>query len=131
MKRFMLCILVGLFLLSGCGEGIKVIEEAYTIRVTGSSQQQFSGHYTIAGTGSVPKPVQVKGSVPVEYSGRGIAAACVFRKTAADGTLKVEILKGEKVIAAEETAAPFGIITLGKIPDKESLINQILGRILG
>jgi hypothetical protein len=79
----------------------------------------------------MPKPVQVKGAVPEEYKGKGLAAACVFRKTSAEGTLKVEILKGQEIVSSMEIDAPYGIITLGKIADKDSIINQILGKILG
>jgi hypothetical protein len=131
MKRSMLYFLLGIIFLFGCSEGLKGVESDYTIKVTGSDQLQFSGHYTIAGTGSIPRPVQVKGSIPMEYKGNGIAAACVFRKTSAEGTLKVEILKGQAVVSSMETTAPYGIITMGKMPDKGSIINQILGKILG
>lgn len=107
------------------------MESDYTIKVTGSDKLQFSGHYTIAGVEAIPMPVQVKGTVSKEYKGKGVAAACVFRKTSTEGKLKVEILRGEAVVSSSEASAPFGIITSGKIPDKESIINQILGKILG
>jgi hypothetical protein len=131
MKRSILFFLFGIIFLFGCSEGLKDVESDYTIKVTGSDRLQFSGHYTIAGKGAIPKPVQVKGTVPMEYKGKGVAAACVFHKTTADGTMKVEILKGQSVVSSSETAAPFGIITLGKILDGESIINQILKKILG
>ncbi|MEN6317743.1 MAG: hypothetical protein ABFD82_03160 [Syntrophaceae bacterium] len=131
MKRFIFYFLLGFTFLFGCSEGLKGVESDYTIKVTGSDKLQFSGHYTIAGTGAIPKPVQVNGAVPAEYKGKGMAAACVFRKTSNEGTLKVEILRGQTVVASSETAGPYGIITLGKIPDTQSIINQILGKILG
>ena len=131
MKRSILYFLLGIIFLFGCSEGLKGVESDYTIKVTGSDRLQFSGHYTIAGTGAMPKPVQVKGAVPAGYKGKGLATACVFRKTSAEGTLKVEILKGQEIVSSMETAAPYGIITLGKMPDKDSIINQILGKILG
>lgn len=131
MKRFILCCLLGIIFLFGCGEGLKGMESDYTIKISGSDKLQFSGHYTIAGTGAIPKPVEVKGGVPLEYKGKGMAAACVFRKTTADGTMKVEIMKGQEIVSSSETAAPFGIITLGKIPDGQSIINQLIGKILG
>jgi hypothetical protein len=131
MKRSVLYFLLCIIFLFGCSEGLKGVESDYTIKVTGSDQLQFSGHYTIVGTGSMPKPVQVNGAVPMEYKGNGIAAACVIRKTSAEGTLKVEILKGQAVVSSMETAAPYGIITLGKILDKGSIIDQIIGKILG
>jgi hypothetical protein len=131
MKKSILIFIAAVLFLAGCGEGLKAVEADYTIRVTGSEKQEFSGHYTIAGTGAVPKPVDVAGAAPREYAGRGMAAACIIRKTTAEGTLKVEILKGAEVVAGGETAQPFGIITIGKIPDRDSIINQVLGKILG
>jgi hypothetical protein len=131
MKRLILCFLLSVMFLFGCSEGLKGMESDYTIKISGSDKLQFSGHYTIAGTGALPKPVEVKGVVPMEYKGKGMAAACVFRKTTADGTMKVEIMKGQEIVSSSETATPFGIITLGKIPDGQSIINQIISKILG
>ncbi|MEN6320945.1 MAG: hypothetical protein ABFD82_19595 [Syntrophaceae bacterium] len=130
MKRSILYFLLGTIFLFDCSEGLKGVESDYLIKVTGSDKLQFSGHYTIAGTGALPKPVQVKGAVPAEYKGKGVAAACVFRKTSNEGALKVEIIRGQTVVSSSETSSPFGIITMGKIPDKASIINQILGKIL-
>lgn len=131
MKQSILYVLLGIIFLFGCSEGLKGVESDYTIKVTGSDQLQFSGHYTIANTGQIPKPLQVKGAIPAEYKGKGVAAACVFRKTSVEGTLKVEILKEQQIVSSMETGAPYGIITLGKMPDKDSIINQILGKIFG
>jgi hypothetical protein len=131
MKRLILCFLLSIMFLFGCGEGLKSMESDYTIKISGSDKLQFSGHYTIAGTGAMPKPVEVKGVVPMEYKDKGMAAACVFRKTNADGTMKVEIIKGQEIVSSSETAAPFGIITLDKIPDGQSIINQMISKILG
>ena len=131
MKRSKLFFILLIILLFGCSEGLKGVESDYTIKVTGANQLPFSGHYTIAGTGAMPKPVQVTGKAPGEYTGKGLAAACVIRKTTAEGTLKVEILRGKDVVSTSETAAPFGVITLGKIPDTTSIINQLIGKILG
>ncbi len=130
-KKLSLVFLASFIFLAGCSDGLKGVETDYTIKVSGSERQAFSGHYTIAGTAALPKPVNVAGNAPQEYGGKGMAAACIIRKTTAEGTLKVEILKGKEIVATGETAQPFGIITIGKIPDKNSIINQILGKILG
>lgn len=114
----------------GCGDGLKGFESEYIIKVTGSDKTTFSGHYSFPGPNNVPQPVQVKGTTPAEYKGKGIAAACYFRKTDVIGTLKVEIFKDGKVVASSETVDPYGIITLNKIPDQESIINQILKKVL-
>lgn len=131
MKRSKLYFILIIILLFGCSDGLKGVESNYTIKVTGADQLPFSGHYTIAGTGAMLKPVQVTGKAPTEFAGKGLAAACAIRKTTSKGTLKAEILRGKEVVSTAETAAPYGIITLGKIPDTNSIINQILGKILG
>lgn len=131
MKHSIFCIMVMIIFLLGCSEGLQGVEADYTIKVTGSEKLEYSGHYTIAGIGAIPKPVSVKGVVPLEYKGKGFAAACVIRKITAEGKLKVEILKGRSVVSTSETAAPFGIVTMGKIPDAQSIINKIIGIVLG
>jgi hypothetical protein len=131
MKRSILYFLLAALFLYGCGDGLKSMESDYTIKISGADQLPFSGHYTIAGMGALPKPIQITGNGSVEYTGKGLAAACVIRKTTSEGTLKVEILRGKDVVSTSETAAPFGVITLGKIPDTTSIINQLIGKILG
>jgi len=131
MKKKWLCLTIVCILLYGCSQGLKEMETSYTIKVTGSEKLKFSGHYSFVGTAGMPKPTNVEEVVPVEYNGKGVAAVCVFRKTTAEGALKVEILKDEKVVSSSETAQPFGVITLGKIPDTNSIINKIIGIIMG
>jgi hypothetical protein len=79
----------------------------------------------------ISKPVNAGGTVHAEYKGTDIAALCVFRKKSAEGSLKVEIFKDNKPETVSETSQPYGIISLGKMPETNSLINQILGKILG
>ncbi|MCX5857621.1 MAG: hypothetical protein NTZ57_06900 [Deltaproteobacteria bacterium] len=131
MKKILLCLVMALILFSGCGDSIKVMESPFTIKVTGSDKLKFSGHYSFAGTGGLPKPVNVEGTVPAEYKGNGLAALCMIRKTTVEGSLKVEIFKDDKVVSTSETTQPYGIISLGKIPETKSIINQVLGKILG
>src|SRR5512145_1152520 len=100
MRRTILCLLLGIMFLFGCSDGLKGVESDYTIKVTGSDKVEFSGHYTIAGTGAIPRPIPVKGVAPMEYKGKGMAAACVIRKTNAEGQLKVDILKGQGVVSS-------------------------------
>jgi hypothetical protein len=115
-----------------CGDGLKGFESEYTIKVTGADKTAFSGHYSFPGPDNVIHPVKVIGTTPAEYKGKGIFAACYFKKTDALGTLKVEIIKdGTVVVASSETVAPYGIITLKQIPNQESIINQIFKTVLG
>jgi hypothetical protein len=114
MKLSTLYLITIIMLLLGCGEGWKGVASNYTIRVTGSDQLAFSGHYTIAETGSIPRSVQVTGNAPMEYAGKGIAVTCIIRKaTSESDPLKVEILRGKEFVSTAETKDPYGIITLG------------------
>jgi hypothetical protein len=121
MKKILLCLTLALMLLYGCGNSLKEMETSYTVKVTGSENLKVSGHYSFVSTGGIPKPVQVEAVVPIEDQGKGVAAVCVFRKMTAEGILKVDILKDDKVVSTSETAHPFGFVSLGKIPDTNSI----------
>ena len=131
MKKICMCLAFICLFIYGCTDGLKGMESSYTIKVTGTEKLEFSGYYSFVGTTGVPKPVNVKMVVPAEYKGKEVAAVCVFRKPTAEGTLKVEISKDGKVESSSETTQPMGVITLGKIPDTNSIINKILEIILG
>jgi len=132
MKRWLFIASMVMFILWGCGDTFKGMESDLTISVTGTPGLKVSGHYAIVATGEVPKPQNVEGTVPVEYQGKGLTVLCLFRKTTAEGTLKVEITRSYKVIAASETQAPMGFMSLTTPPpEAESLIGQILNKILG
>jgi len=131
MKRWLLIASMVMFILWGCGDTFKGMESDLTIRVTGTPGLKVSGHYAFVATGEVPRPQNVEGSVPVDYKGKGLTALCLFRKTSAEGTLKVEITRGGKVIATSETQAAMGFVSLTTPPpEAESLIGQILSRFL-
>jgi hypothetical protein len=132
MKKWLFVIPLAVFILWGCGDTFKGMESDLKISVTGTPGLKVSGHYAFVATGEVPKPQNVEGTVPVEYKGKGLTALCLFRKTSAEGTLKVEITRDGKVIAASETQAPMGLVSLTTPPpEAESLIGQILSKILG
>ena len=54
---------------------------------------------------SVSKSVEGEGAVPTECPGCG-AMAIAFQKQSKAGKLKVEIMKGDKVVAESETRLP-------------------------
>lgn len=128
MKKLLYIAIISIPLISGCGESLKLIESDYLIKVTGTPGVNFKGNYTLPGTSI--KPMQVNGTVPAEYKGKGITVVCVFRKTDAKGTLKVEIIKDKTVVDSSETSEPFGVVTMGKVPNQEGVINMIIGRLL-
>jgi len=130
MKKIFL-IAAFLVILIGCGDTFKGVESDFEIQVTGTNGTEISGYYAFVSTEKVPKPQNIKGSVPVQYRGKGVSALCLFRKTSSDGTLKVEIIKGGKVVSASETKSPMGVISLATPPPKvESFIGQVLNKFL-
>jgi hypothetical protein len=94
------------FLFTGCTSGLKGLESNFTIKASGTPGLKFKGHYAISATVSNPNLQNVTGTVPIQYEGKGLMALCLFRKTTPGGSLKVEILKGEKVVAQGETLYP-------------------------
>lgn len=88
-------------------------ESDYTVRVSGTAGTSFSGTYAVVSLAGDSVAQTVTGSVPAEYNaGRGNFVTVNFEKGAGSGTLRVEILKGGRVVASSETAAPFGSLEL-------------------
>lgn len=121
-----------LITLGGCSELYKAAESDFIIKVSGTKDLKFNGHYSFVALGSTPVPQNVEGTVPSEYRGKGVISLCLFRKTTLEGTLKVEILKGEEIIAKGETAVPLGVVSLKTpAPKTENIVMQILKKIVG
>lgn len=132
MKRWLFIVPMVMFILWGCGDAFKGMESDLKISVTGTPGLKVNGHYAFVATGEMSSPQNVEGTVPVEYKGKGLTALCLFRKTSPEGTLKVEITRDGKVIAASETQKPMGFVSLTTPPPEvESLIGQILNKIMG
>jgi hypothetical protein len=131
MNRTLALALACVILLCGCGL-MKENEYDFTIKVSGSPGLRFSGHYSILGAGSQPEPLSVTGAVPSEYKGKGIMAIAFFRSLAQDGSLKVEILKEDKIITQSDTSTPYGYVSMKTpLPEKEAVISRLLRRVLG
>lgn len=81
---------------------------------------------------NLPSPVNVRGTAPAEYKGKGVVAICFFRKLTEHGSLKVEIVKDGKVVSESETSAPFGFVSMKTpLPEKNTIIAMVLRKILG
>ena len=131
-KSLLLFLLIGILPLWGCAEVLKAVESDFTIKVSGTKDLKFNGHYSFVATGSTPIPQNVVGTVPTEYQGKGVMALGLFRKTMLEGSLKVEILKGEKVVAEGESAVPYGVVSLKTpVPGTDNIIIQILKKFMG
>jgi hypothetical protein len=132
LNQLFIILLIGVLPLWGCGDALKSVESDITIKVSGTDGLMFSGYYSIVATGSSPKPINVKGSVPSEYQGKGVMGLCVFQKASVDGSLKIQILKDGKVVAEGDSAVPEGVVTLKTpLPSAENIIIQILKKFMG
>jgi hypothetical protein len=131
-KNLLLFLLIGIITLVGCVQVYKAVESDFIIKVSGTKDLKFSGHYSFVAAGSTPVPQNVEGTIPSEYQGKGVLALCLFRKTTIEGSLKVEILKGEKVLVEGETAVPYGVVSLKTpVPGTDNIIMQILKKFMG
>jgi hypothetical protein len=131
-KPILLFLLIGIITLGGCTEVYKAVESDFIIKVSGTKDLKFNGHYSFVAAGSTPIPVNMVGTVPTEYPGKGVMALCLFRKTTLEGSLKVEILQGEKVVAEGEAVVPYGVVSLKTpVPGKDNIIMQILKKFVG
>ncbi len=83
----------------------------FIIKVTGTDGIEFFGAYmTVTNDGkSVPK--YIYGIVPTKYPINGDIVSVSFQKKGKSGTLKVEICKGNEVVAESETEAAYGAVS--------------------
>ena len=111
MKKALLIFCVCMISFYGCGL-FQGTGSDFTIRITGSEGLTFSGHYAIVVGDSLPDPINVRGTTPAEYKGKGVIAICFFRKLTEQGTLKVEIVKDGKTVSESETSIPNGFVSM-------------------
>lgn len=129
---FLFLWLIGISLLVGCSLGLKDLESNFTITISGTTGLKFKGHYAITAPVSDQNLQNVEGTVPAQYQGKGVMALCLFRKTSVAGSLKVEILKDEKVVTQGESLIPYGVVSLKtQIPGTDNIFIQTLKRFLG
>jgi hypothetical protein len=116
MKKLILIILVlGIiaFVLTGCAHNSQ-----FNIRVSGTTDLEFSGSYLVVMSNGQSDSESVNGTVPYEIGVIGIDGIIIstvsveFQKQTEEGTLKVEILKDDEIIASSETTAAYGVVSL-------------------
>ena len=114
MKRLIAVILVvcivGLFF-TGCGGSLSTDSE-FQIKVSGTTGLEFSGTYMVVTSGGQSTSKSVDGVVPAAYSVKGNIVSVVFQKQTESGTLKVEILRGGKVVNSSDTTAAYGAVAV-------------------
>lgn len=88
-----------------------VLASDYVIKVTGSDKCKFSGSYMLVTADGQSQSKSVEGRVPAEYTASGSIVSTSFQKQAENGILKVQILKGGKLVNESETTAAYGVVS--------------------
>lgn len=92
---------------SGLGS---VLADDYVIKVSGSDRCKFSGSYMLVTADGQSQSKSVEGRVPAEYQARGNIVSTSFQKQGENGLLKVQILKGGRLVNESETTAAYGVV---------------------
>ena len=110
----LVAIVVTIIIIAGAGNGSGVLsgDENYTIKVSGTADLEFSGHYMVVNSDLTEGSKSVDGVVPAQYSVSGTIISCVFQKQVESGTLRVEILKSGQVVAESDTSADYGVVSV-------------------
>lgn len=88
-----------------------VLAEDYIIKVTGSDSCKFSGSYMLITADGQSQSKSVEGRVPAEYQCRGSIVSTSFQKQGESGMLKVQIMKGGRLVNESETTAAYGVVS--------------------
>ena len=88
-------------------------ESDFTIRVSGSNGLGFTGSYQVTTAGGSSSSSSINSTVPAEYTARGRSVSARFEKHGGEqGKLRVEILKGGKVVIDSQTDAQHGVLSV-------------------
>lgn len=89
-----------------------IFSSAYTISVSGTQDLDFSGHYMVVTAPGKSESKSVDGKVPQSYHARGSIVSVVFQKQSVNGVLKVQIIKGGRVVSSSDTSAAYGVVSV-------------------
>jgi len=99
--------------LAGCAHNPQ-----FNIRISGTYDLEFSGSYLAVMSNGQTDSKSINATIPCEIAIVGIDGITIstvsveFQKQAEQGTLKVEILKDDEVIASSKTTAAYGVVSL-------------------
>ncbi len=104
----------------GSNPGVRTVS-VYTIKVTGTDGIPFKGNYWVdeSAQGILVKMIKsgnfmpISGTTPAEYTISGWFVSCYFETDTESGTLKVQILEGDKVVTESETTVPQWWVSAG------------------
>ena len=92
--------------------GMGLQDSPFQIKVSGTDGLAFSGSYFITTANGQVTSKSVDGIIPDQYTVTGTIISVVFQKQTELGILRVEIIKGNDVIASEDTVAAYGIVSV-------------------
>jgi len=108
---FIIVIVVITISLFTCSGEDSINGSEFGINITGTAGIFFTGNYMVINNGQLVTK-NVKGTVPIIYNVSGDAVSCTFQKESGDGTLKVQIIKGGKIIKESETTDASGTVSI-------------------
>jgi hypothetical protein len=86
-------------------------DHSYRIVVEGQAGTRFSGAIVHGGAGGVEER-SVEGTVPAEYSARGMTCGATLQMQDSAGGLKVVLYRDGAVMQTAETSAAYGVVTV-------------------
>lgn len=88
-------------------------DKLYDNLYSDSPNIEFSGSYMVVTSNGGTSSRSVDGTTPAEYYlGSADIVSCAFQKTSESGSLKVEILKGGKMVNSSYTTADYGVVSV-------------------
>lgn len=88
--------------------------DEFVIRLSGTAGIEFRGEYGYTEVGGQmrgkTRAEEVESTVPAGYTVSGDVVWCSFKKVGEKGVLRVEIFKGERIVAQSETSEPYGSV---------------------
>jgi predicted nucleic acid-binding Zn ribbon protein len=94
------------------GRSTGVVEQDFTIRVTGDAGLKFHGSYMIVSNSGSSSSQSVEGVTPTTYNATGKIISTSFQKKGERGNLRVEILRGSEVVKQSSTSAEYGVVSV-------------------
>lgn len=111
MRWLLLVCAVGL--LAACSEATGGGVSPFEVRITGDAQPAtFAGSVLVTGKDGSVQQESVQGAMPFTYAKEGRSVVATIQKQGTAGSLKVEIVKGDKVVKSGETTADYGVVTV-------------------
>lgn len=134
MNKFFLLLVASVFAFSGCTDA--PVESDFTVKISGTSGLvtdttglefadtgglqwtgtrsgvEFGGSCMAVKAGGSTTSTTVQGVAPAEYSVRGTIVSCALQKKTKRGNLRVEIIKGDKIVSESETTAEYGVVSV-------------------